>query len=74
LPSLWIYAENDKRFFPAVSQPMMAAYGAGTDRGVFHLMPPFGDNGHDNWKNQVGWRPLVLPFLKSLDLPSGGGR
>ncbi len=71
LPSLWIYAENDKRFFPTVSRPMMAAYGAGTTLGQFHLMPPYGDNGHSNWKNQEGWRPYVEPFLKTLGLPSG---
>jgi dienelactone hydrolase len=65
-PMLWIYIENDTFFGPALSKKMHAAYtGAGGDAD-YHLMPPFGNEGHffiDSRDTIPQWSPLVSQFL-----------
>jgi len=65
-PMLWIYIENDTFFGPDLSKRMHAAYtGAGGD-AEYHLMPPFGSDGHffiDSPDAIPLWSPLVAQFL-----------
>jgi len=65
-PMLWIYIENDTFFGPALSKRMYEAYtGAGGD-AEYHLMPPFGSEGHffvDQADAIPLWAPLVSRFL-----------
>jgi dienelactone hydrolase len=65
-PMLWIYIENDTFFGPDLSRRMHAAYtGAGGD-AEYHLMPPFGSDGHffiDSPDAIPLWSPLVSQFL-----------
>jgi dienelactone hydrolase len=65
-PMLWIYVENDTFFGPDLSRRMHAAYtGAGGD-AEYHLMPPFGTDGHffiDSADAIPQWSPLVSQFL-----------
>jgi len=65
-PMLWIYIENDTFFGPALSKKMHAAYtGAGGDAD-YHLMPPFGNEGHffiGSRDTIPQWSPLVSQFL-----------
>jgi dienelactone hydrolase len=65
-PMLWIYIENDTFFGPALSKRMHEAYtGAGGD-AEYHLMPPFGSEGHyfvDQADAIPLWAPLVSRFL-----------
>jgi dienelactone hydrolase len=65
-PMLWIYIENDTFFGPALSKRMHEAYtGAGGD-AEYHLMPPFGSEGHffiDSADAIPLWAPLVSRFL-----------
>jgi dienelactone hydrolase len=66
VPMLWIYIENDTFFGPDISKRMHAAYtGAGGD-AEYHLMPPFGSEGHffiDSPEAIPLWSPLVSQFL-----------
>jgi pimeloyl-ACP methyl ester carboxylesterase len=66
-PMLWIYIENDTFFGPALSQRMHDAYiGAGGD-AEYHLLPPFGSDGHfliDSPDAIPLWAPLVSRFLE----------
>jgi dienelactone hydrolase len=66
-PMLWIYIENDTFFGPALSQRMRDAYiGAGGD-AEYHLLPPFGSDGHfliDSPDAIPLWAPLVSRFLE----------
>ncbi|HEY2842765.1 MAG TPA: hypothetical protein VGJ09_03910 [Bryobacteraceae bacterium] len=66
VPMLWIYIENDTFFGPGISKRMHAAYtGAGGD-AEYHLMPPFGNEGHffiDSPEAIPLWSPLVSQFL-----------
>jgi dienelactone hydrolase len=65
-PMLWIYIENDTFFGPDLSRRMHAAYtGAGGD-AEYHLMPPFGSDGHffiDSPDAIPQWSPVVSQFL-----------
>jgi dienelactone hydrolase len=69
LPMLWIYTENDTYFGPDLSQRMHKAFvGAGGD-AEYHLLGPFGDEGHSLIDAPEGvplWSPLVSRFLDRI--------
>ncbi|BBK40172.1 dienelactone hydrolase [Allostella vacuolata] len=70
-PALWIYAENDLYFGPELSRAMHAAYRAGGAPAEFHLLPPFGQDGHSVYgRAQELWWPLVDGFLRAHGLPT----
>ena len=69
IPTLWIYAENDSYFAPAISKRMADAYRAGGGRVEFHLLPAFGSEGHLLLASRDGlpiWSPIVVKFLAGL--------
>jgi dienelactone hydrolase len=66
VPMLWIYIENDTYFGPELSKRMHAAYTGAGGSAEYHLMPPFGDEGHifiDSPDSIPQWSPLVSRFL-----------
>ncbi len=66
VPMLWIYIENDTYFGPALSRQMHAAYTGAGGNAEYHLMPPFGSDGHffiDSANSIPQWSPLVGQFL-----------
>src|SRR5437899_6610885 len=46
VPMLWIYIENDTFFGPALSKRMHEAFTAAGGKAAYHLVPPFGSEGH----------------------------
>ena len=65
-PMLWIYIENDTFFGPDLSKRMFNAYTGAGGNAEYHLMPPFGSEGHffiDSPKAIPQWSPLVSNFL-----------
>jgi dienelactone hydrolase len=65
-PMLWFYIENDTFFGPKLSERMHAAYTSAGGSAEYHLMPPFGDDGHffiDSPDAIPKWSPLVSQFL-----------
>ena len=67
IPSIWIYAQNDRYWGPNVPRDWHAAYVAAGGQAEFHMLPPLGEDGH----NIIGpgfaqWRPLIDRFLVSL--------
>ena len=66
VPMLWIYIENDTFFGPALSKRMHTAYTWAGGSAEYHLMPPFGSEGHffiDSPDAIPQWSPLVSQFL-----------
>ena len=66
VPMLMIYIENDTFFGPELSKRMHAAYTAAGGNAEYHLLPPFGGEGHFliGSKDAIPlWAPLVGPFL-----------
>jgi len=69
IPSLWIYTENDRYIGPALSIRMAAAHRDSGGPAEFHLLPPFGSDGHALFARAVErWGPLVQPFLAATGL------
>ena len=65
-PMLWFYIENDTFFGPELSRRMHAAYTGAGGNAEYHLMPPFGGEGHffiDSPDAIPQWSPLVSQFL-----------
>jgi dienelactone hydrolase len=65
-PMLWIYVENDTFFGPDLSRRMHTAYTSAGGSAEYHLMPPFGSDGHffiDSPDAIPQWSPLVSQFL-----------
>jgi dienelactone hydrolase len=66
VPMLWIYTENDTFFGPALSRKMHEAYTGAGGTAEYHMLPPFGGDGHfliDSADAIPLWAPLVSQFL-----------
>jgi dienelactone hydrolase len=66
VPMLWIYIENDTFFGPELSRRMHSAYTGAGGNAEYHLLPPFGDEGHflvSSPDSLPLWTPLVGAFL-----------
>ena len=66
IPMLWIYIDNDTFFGPALSKRMHEAFTAAGGRAEYHLLPPFGNEGHFLIGSPDAipiWAPLVSKFL-----------
>lgn len=68
LPMLWIYAQNDKYFWPALAQQFDAAFRKEGGQDQFVLAPPLGDDGHFLYHRISAWAPTVDDFLKTNNL------
>jgi dienelactone hydrolase len=70
IPSLWIYAENDRYFGPDLARSMFDAYAAHGAPTEFFAAPPFGEDGHALFLDGPDiWREPVEKFLGKLNLP-----
>jgi dienelactone hydrolase len=69
IPMLWIYAQNDLYFGPALAERMHAAFLAGGGKAEFVRHPPFGEDGHNLFRAGIAlWTPHVDAFLKDQNL------
>ncbi|MBR0852227.1 invasion associated locus B family protein [Bradyrhizobium diazoefficiens] len=67
VPMLWIYAENDTYFGPALTRRMHDAFAAAGGNAEYRMLPPFGGDGHfmiDSPDAVPIWSPLVSQFLE----------
>jgi dienelactone hydrolase len=65
-PMLWIYASNDTFFGPELTKRMHEAYTAAGGNAEYHMLPPFGSDGHFLIGSPDAvplWAPLVSQFL-----------
>jgi dienelactone hydrolase len=69
VPMLWIYAQNDKYFWPELAQRFDAAFRSSGGQDEFIQAPAFGDDGHMLFNHGIAiWTPIVDAFLKAHDL------
>jgi len=69
VPMLWIYAENDSFFEPALAKRMAAAYDAAGGKASFQPVGPNGRDGHNlaiAANGSSAWSSLVESFLAGL--------
>lgn len=70
VPSLWIYAENDRYWGAKFPREWHQAYVGAGGRAEFHMLGPIGLDGHD--LIGVGfqqWRPIADRFFARLGYP-----
>jgi dienelactone hydrolase len=70
VPMLWIYAENDKFFWPELAQKFDAAFRSQGGNDQFVLAPPIGDDGHHLFSHPSAWSDTVDAFLTAHNLTS----
>jgi dienelactone hydrolase len=68
LPMLWIYAQNDHWFPPAMAQQFEAAYTKSGAAVEFQMAPPDGDDGHHLYGHVAAWSDRVDAFLRVHNL------
>jgi hypothetical protein len=70
LPMLWVYAQNDHFFGPALAEKLRDAFVRGGGKVTFVQAPPFGTDGHGLFSSGgiPEWTPLVDDFLKVQNL------
>jgi dienelactone hydrolase len=69
VPMLWIYTENDTYFGPDLSRRMHEAFVGAGGNAEYHLLGPFGNEGHgliDAPEGVAIWSPLVSRFLDRI--------
>jgi dienelactone hydrolase len=72
LPMLWVYAENDHFFGPALARDLHQAFVGAGGSAEFVMTPPFGREGHQLFSagGIPRWTPIVDAFLQRQGLPS----
>lgn len=65
VPTLWIYAENDTYFAPALSRAMADAFAKAGGRVDYVLLPPVGSEGHGAIRSNA-WRGPLTAFIAAL--------
>jgi len=69
IPTLWIYAQNDKYFGPELVRRMHTAFTGAGGRAQFIDVAPFGDDGHSLFSRGIPlWTPMVDSFLRDQNL------
>jgi dienelactone hydrolase len=70
IPMLWVYAENDHFFGPALAQKFKSAFADGGGQVDFIAAPAFGNDGHDLFSplGIAQWTPYVDAFLRRQNL------
>ncbi len=67
VPSLWLYAANDRYFGERFPREWFDAYAAAGGRGEFVALPAHGHDGHGSFtSNPTAWRPPFEAFLRSV--------
>ena len=62
VPTLWLYAENDSYFPPALSRAMADAFIDAGGRADYRLLPPYGSEGHFVIRGN-DWNDALQDFL-----------
>jgi dienelactone hydrolase len=68
VPMLWIYAENDKYFWPELAQKFDEAFRSKGGNDQFVLAPAIGTDGHSLYRHVDAWSAMVDGFLKQQNM------
>jgi dienelactone hydrolase len=67
-PMLWVYAENDRYFWPALAHRFDEAFRAGGGQDQFVQVPATAAAGHGLFRRVADWSQIVDDFLKAQNL------
>jgi dienelactone hydrolase len=68
VPMLWIYAQNDKYFWPELAQKFDAAFRSQGGQDQLVLAPAIGQDGHSLFRHVSAWSSTVDDFLSAQKL------
>ncbi len=68
VPMLWLYAQNDKYFWPELAQQFDEAFRSQGGNDQFVLAPAIGDDGHSLFRHVEAWSDTVDAFLTAHQL------
>ncbi len=66
VPTLWIYAQNDTYFPPALSQEMVVAFTNAGGHADYELLAPLPGEGHFAIQTTTEWSDVLEKFLAAL--------
>ncbi len=67
VPTLWLYSKNDSFFGPQLARAMAGAWTDAGGSADLHVLPAYGEDGHQIADDQMGWNlwgPVVESFLE----------
>jgi dienelactone hydrolase len=73
VPTLWLYAENDSLFPPALAKSMHEAYVRAGGRADLRIFPPVVGDGHAlymDFSSRVKWLRALDVFMQAQHLPN----
>ncbi len=68
VPMLWVYAENDHWFPPAMAKRFDEAFKKGGGSDEFVMMPADGEDGHHLFGHVAKWSPVVEEYVRKQSL------
>lgn len=68
IPMLWLYAQNDKYFWPELAKQFDAAFRSQGGQDQLILAPAIGEDGHTLFHHIPAWTATVDDFLKAQNL------
>lgn len=72
IPTAWFYSRSDSYFGPELAQSMAEAWNSAGGLAALHLLPPYGQDGHDLASDRAGWDvwgDALDVFLNSVNAP-----
>jgi len=72
IPTIWFYAKNDSYFSPELGRQMAAAWTDGGGKADLHVLPAYGEDGHEIVDDRAGWDiwgPALAGFLDVHEAP-----
>jgi hypothetical protein len=72
IPTLWLYAPNDRYMGERHPRAWFEAFLRAGGRGRFVALPEHGEDGHSSFtRNPGAWRPAFEAFLREAGLEPG---
>jgi dienelactone hydrolase len=68
VPMLWLYAENDKYFWPELAHKFDDAFRSQGGQGQLVIAPAIGDDGHSLFRHPDVWSDTVTQWLSAHSL------
>lgn len=73
VPTMWLYAENDRLFSPILVRTLHDTYTRAGGNAELTMFPPISNDGHQLWglfEGRKQWLPAVDEFLAAHTLPT----
>jgi dienelactone hydrolase len=70
VPTAWFYSGNDSYFGPQLARAMARAWNGAGGLAELHVLPPYGEEGHNIADDRAGWDVWGSELQRFLDMTS----